>query len=147
MNTLQAWIDRVFRFEIIDGHGAVALYLHRWRLLSLGGGRAVYLHHFLGSDWSRDLHDHPKPFVSIGLRGGYVEETFNPVQLVTKRRQWRAPWIRRFPAWHVHRLRITRARPTWTLVYVGKAVRDWGFWTPAGWVEWSVYVRQFGGRR
>ena len=50
-------------------------YLYRWTLAVLGRGRRCYLHRYLGSDWARDLHDHPKVFWSIGLWGGYVEQT------------------------------------------------------------------------
>lgn len=35
---------------------------------------AVRLHEILRSDNDRDLHDHPWPFVSVILRGGYYEE-------------------------------------------------------------------------
>ena len=70
---LQRLIDRVFAFERIDGDRCP--YLHRWRLASFGRKRFLYLHHFVGSDWSRDPHDHPKRFISIGLWGSYIEET------------------------------------------------------------------------
>ena len=137
----QSLFDRVFGLELIDGNGAVDQYLRRWTLLKLPNGRRLYLHHFVGSDWSRHMHDHPKPFVSIGLRGAYVEGTPKGP------RRWVAPWIRRFPARHIHRLRINRSRPCWTLVYVGRPVRDWGFWTEAGWIEWSLFVRMHGGQK
>lgn len=138
--TIRNLIDRLFEFEEINGDGVVDVHLHRWRLFRFGKGIACYLHHFLGSDWSRDVHDHPKTFVSIGLWGGYVEEYW-PAGSKLRRKRFVAPWIRRFPPTHRHRLRITRQRPTWTLVFVGPWRREWGFWTPAGWMEWSVYVR------
>ena len=138
---LQQLIDRLFHFERIDGHGAVARYLHRWTLLRLPGGRALYLHHFVGSDWSRDLHDHPKGFLSIGLWGGYIE--FTPAR--PDGRRWRAPWVRYFPATHIHRLEVPRN--CWTLVYVGKLQRNWGFHTAGSWMPWDEYVRLYGGKR
>lgn len=151
---IQALINRLLRFETIDGAGATDQYLRRWWLLSLPGKRRVYLHHFVGSDWARDMHDHPKWFVSIGLWGGYVEETYGPsrpyldwARRRVKRRRWTAPWIRFFPATHVHRLRINRARPCWTIIITGPEQREWGFWTPAGWIEWSVYVAHKGGAK
>ncbi|MYE01494.1 MAG: hypothetical protein F4Y03_09465 [Alphaproteobacteria bacterium] len=150
---VQRLIDWLLRAEIIDGAGATDTYLKRWWLLALPGKRRVYLHRFTGSDWARDLHDHPKAFWSIGLRGGYVEETprrapdDRPLWLLPlRRRRWVAPWIRRFPATHIHRLRVNRSRPTWTIVITGSEEREWGFWTARRrWVHWREYVSLNGG--
>ena len=116
-------VDRILRREDIAG-GA----LRRWTLLRGFRGRALYLHHFRCSD-ARSLHDHPKRFVTIGLRGGYVEERLNPSPLLWTRatgrlrRQFRAPWVRGFPARHAHRVRVSR-RGCWTLAYVGLKRRE-----------------------
>ncbi len=64
-----AWL---FAYEEVNGRGRCPTYLFRWCLLSLSG-RKAYLHHFVGNDWSNDLHDHPRRFISIGLWGGYTE--------------------------------------------------------------------------
>lgn len=77
-------LDRILRLEEINGAGTCPTYLYRWTLLRLKNGIGVYLHHFVGNDWSRDLHDHPKRFISVGLWGGYTEET------QAGRRQWTA---------------------------------------------------------
>lgn len=131
-------INRLLAFEVVDGGGCVDQYLNRWRLLSLWGGRKVYLHHFKGSDWSRNLHDHPKTFVSIGLRGGYVEQT--PMGI----RRWVAPWFRTFPPTHIHRIRLNRQVGCWTIVMTGRTVREWGFWKDGTWWKWDRYVKKFG---
>jgi hypothetical protein len=52
--------DRIFKIEEINGSNRCPTYLYRWTLLKLWAGRGVYLHHFIGDDWSLDLHDHPK---------------------------------------------------------------------------------------
>jgi hypothetical protein len=127
-------LDRLFRKEEINGGGRCPTYLYRWTLLSIFG-RSVYLHHFVGDDWSRDLHDHPKRFISIGLWGGYTEET--PAGI----RDYRAPWVRTFPAEHIHRIALGPHKTCWTLVIVLKAVRDWGFWHDGKWMHWKDYVR------
>lgn len=106
-------------------------YLYRWRLLRVWGDRTVYLHHFVGNDWSRDLHDHPKRFISIGLKGSYIEEN------ESGERVYRAPWLRSFPASHRHRLRSTNC---WTLVITLRRVREWGFWSGGKWIQWKKYV-------
>jgi hypothetical protein len=127
------WIDRLFKLEEINGKNRCPTYLYRWTIARLPWF-AVYLHHFVGDDWSRDLHDHPKRFISIGLWGRYVEET------PSGERQYRAPWIRSFPAHHIHRLRMVNGGECWTLVIVLKTVREWGFWHAGKFVPWRTYV-------
>jgi hypothetical protein len=117
-------------------------------LLSLFGFK-LYLHHFVGNDWTKDLHDHPKWFVSFGLKGGYEEEYASLVKgcapYTTDRyvklfRVWRAPWVRYFPALHRHRLQV-KGKDCWTLVLVGRPKRKWGFWNQGKWVFWKEYLK------
>ena len=142
---------RFWRFEDLSWPIERAhTYLHRWWLLSLPGAIRTYLHHYLGSDWSRCPHDHPKTFWSIGLWGGYVEETYRFFKVkdadensVTyrqiERRQYRAPWIRKFDALHTHRLRTTK-KGCWTLCITGREWRNWGFWSNGRWIHWRNYI-------
>jgi hypothetical protein len=130
---------RFFPREEINGDGLCPTYLYRWTLLRVGTWFSVYLHKFVGDDWSLDFHDHPKRFWSIGLRGKYVEHYYNGYRQVT--REWRAPWFRTFPATHIHRLSgPTPATPCWTLVIVGRAIRAWGFWSGGTFRPWRAYV-------
>lgn len=46
-------------------------YMRRW-VLNLGLF-AIRLHHWSGSDDERHLHDHPWPFLTIVLKGGYTD--------------------------------------------------------------------------
>lgn len=160
-------IDRIFEREEMDGDGRCATYLVRWTLLKLPLGMGVYLHHFVGDDWSRDMHDHPKRFISIGLNGGYIEETpalgqldpgepeprFYPcgcshvkvefglcAHYSARRTVYSAPWIRTFPAEHIHRIRLINGQPCWTLVVVLRTSRPWGFWHRVEWIPWRKYV-------
>lgn len=139
---MKAWLNWFFRREEMDGDGRCATYLVRWTLLKWWGGRGLYLHHFVGDDWSRDLHDHPKRFISIGLCGRYVEEVMRPDSFSTATIEsvYRAPWIRTFPAEHIHRIRLIEGKPCWTLVVVLKTVRTWGFWHRGLWIPWRRYV-------
>lgn len=134
-------LSRLFVLEEINGHHRCPTYLYRWILLSTPWFKA-YLHRFVADDWSLDLHDHPKRFLSIGLRGSYVEH-----QPHGRARVYSAPWCRSFPAQHVHRLTLP-AGDCWTLVVVFQTVRSWGFWhhaenaTGSGWrfIPWREYV-------
>lgn len=124
-------LDFLFRREdLVPPDLPDEVYLVRWTLLRLFG-RAVYLHKFIGDDWTRDPHDHPKDFISIGLSGEYYEEIWTHAGGAMFRRTYyrSAPWIRRFPAETVHRIELGFDKsPCWTLAIAGKRRRDWGFY-------------------
>lgn len=139
---LRDWLDRRFRMEEINGGGTCPTYLFRWTVFRAKSFQ-LYLHHFVGDDWSYDLHDHPKRFISFGLRGGYVEETpcaSCNAKGLKHETQFRAPWLRSFPANYAHRLRLEGGRDCWTLVLVLKNVRMWGFWRAGRFIPWREYV-------
>ncbi|MGV0595662.1 hypothetical protein [Mycolicibacterium porcinum] len=117
-------------------------YLRRWYLIPRNPFINVYLHHFLSSDDDRALHDHPWWFVSLILRGGYIEigESADGKMTALCRTavtDIRSPFWRRCiafrPATHRHRvvLATTQQRddvPCWTLIVTGRRSRTWGFW-------------------
>ena len=120
-------------------------YLTRWWLLPFGETRyrarrhlpAILLHHIHRPDADRAMHDHPWWFVSIVLRGGYVErraaEGFVQAQYRAAGR-----WAFR-RATDLHE--IVSVQPgTWTLMIVGPKRREWGFLTADGWVRWDVFT-------
>jgi hypothetical protein len=136
-------LDRLFgKAEEINGRERCPTHLYRWTLLKRRNW-SVYLHHFVGDDWSRDLHDHPGRFISIGLWGRYREETpaiDDGGAACSTYRLFHAPWIRSFPATHIHRLQLIDAKPCWTLVIVLKATRPWGFWHNGNFIGWRDYL-------
>lgn len=91
---------------------------------------AVKVHNLLISD-DDCLHDHPWKFISLILRGGYVEHTENG------KRIYHPGNILVRPANFKHRLEI--CQHAWTLVITFKKVRQWGFWTKSGFVLWTKY--------
>lgn len=92
-----------------------------------------YFHKFCRSDYDRALHDHPWPFVSILLSGGYFEvhdQTLDREQ----ERFWRPRWsVLLRPAEWRHRVQLHHEQPVWTLMIVGRKCRRWGFFLPTGW--------------
>ncbi len=133
--------------EEINGGNRCPTYLYRWFLMRTRWFK-VYLHHFVADDWSLDLHDHPKRFISFGLKGRYEEITpdFGNEVRSTKAQTFKAPWLRSFPAEHVHRLRMIRRmdgtlEDCWTLVIVLRGTREWGFWHLGRFIHWKSYVR------
>ncbi|VTT96535.1 Uncharacterized protein OS=Sphingobium yanoikuyae GN=CP98_03180 PE=4 SV=1 [Gemmataceae bacterium] len=148
---LLEWVaDRVAteRFKITRAWEAVP-YLTRWTLRgarygAAGEARPVFLHHFHRSD-ADEMHDHPWPFTSLILAGGYFETTPAPGWANGSgpvRRRWYGPGslIRR-PAHWIHRVEIPAGRDCWTVVLTGPKERSWGFWCPAvGYVPWRVHL-------
>ena len=122
------FIDRLFRMEEINGG-------YRWKLTRVGWLR-VDLHHFVTDDWLGDMHDHVARCISIGLFGKYREETPGGARI------YRAPWVRSFPASHIHRITMVDHGSCWTILILLKPVRTWGFWTSAGWKPWHEYRKE-----
>src|ERR1700727_2614916 len=97
-------IRKSFGYETMNGNGLCPIYLERWTLF-YRFGYGVYLHHFLGDDWAIDPHDHPRRFISIGLKGFYFEDVFSSDGELISTKRYQAPWFRSFPAEHLHRVR------------------------------------------
>lgn len=107
-------------------------YLTRWVLWGERNAavprRNLYLHRFTRSD-SDTYHDHPWPFTSIILAGGYWEHTPTGPGGLTDRKRWYGPGrILRRPAQWKHWVEVPAGREVWTLLLVGRKVRSWGFW-------------------
>lgn len=125
------------RFDINDREDVSQVYIERYYLLFKDRPKwfpiNLFMHHICRSD-DHGFHDHPWPWASLVLRGGYWEETLEG-------RHWRGVGSFRFrPATFAHRIDIDRDRAgdeTWTLFLVGLRIREWGYLTPTGWVHWK----------
>ncbi len=116
----------------------------------LGG---VLVHRIDAADPGLDLHDHPWPFITLVLRGGYTEEWASTdeaglaAKLAARYPKAYRPGVRRsWPRWSIHRMpldvahRIVHAQPgTITLVLRTPKRREWGFYLPTGRVLWTEY--------
>lgn len=90
-------------------------------------GFAVRVHEILRSDEGRDPHDHPWPYVTIILRGGYWETRYNDAGEKLSE-EWYGPGSVLYrPAGSWHRLDLGQRRPVITLFITGKYVGTWGF--------------------
>lgn len=97
-------------------------YAQRWSLeLPLG---SIRVHHFFKSDDVRYLHDHPWWFITLILKGGYVDQTPEGNELLKPGR------IYYRPAHHRHAVIPVRPEPegSWSLILTGRPRRFWGFW-------------------
>jgi len=138
--------ERRWRWHHIpDRFDPTQTYLSRLHLLR-NRWFGVYVHHIRLPDRERALHDHPWAFVSLILRGGYVEElpdghyrgAFPAADTWHRRLVSRRPGsIHRMPADGLHRIRTLADAPCWTLIVRGRREREWGFslgpnhWEPA----------------
>lgn len=114
-------------------------YLDRLRIIQTPWF-SVLLHRIHTPDVDRDPHDHPWPFASLILSGGYRETVWdNPADLCVAHAA-----TRRQGSWHVMPMtsahKITHVNGAlWTLVLTGPRRASWGFWTDAGKIDWKDY--------
>lgn len=94
----------------------------------------VYFHILRRPDYARCEHDHPWPFVTCVLRGGYVEEVNG------KTFARRPGYIGYRPRAFEHRIVTIPKGTAWTLVIRGADRIEWGFRTTVGKVSWQEYV-------
>lgn len=146
---LEKIADRVARERFDIGRPSNGVYLTRWTLAGTrfhGTGRAVFLHRFHRSDDDDALHDHPWPFASVILAGGYYEHTADRRGKVGRR--WYGPGrVLTRTAEHRHRVELPAGADCWTLVFRGAKVKSWSFFclTAAGLlsgkaVPWRSFV-------
>jgi hypothetical protein len=105
----------------------------------------AFVHKFLKSD-PDDVHDHPWPFATLILRGGYWEWT--PVFDTEGRktgevsRWYGAGSFRTARAKSYHRIELDPNITCWTLFMPGPKQRDWGFLVRDQWIQWEQYLKQ-----
>lgn len=109
----------------------------RWTLFS-SDWLKVLVHHFMPGSDDPDTHDHPRPFITLVLRGGYWDITEDG-----KREAVFAPALRYRRAEHAHRTLVGR-KGAWTIVVMGKVTRPWGFFRDKVWYHFKDYERIFG---
>lgn len=95
---------------------------------------SLYIHKFHISDYPVP-HDHPFPWLSIPLRGGYWEHFHDGTY------KWRAVGVPSFRApRELHWIDLPAdGRSVWTFFATGPRVRRWGFLTENGWVDADEY--------
>lgn len=140
-------LDRLGRKRIVYDRIDNEPYLERYYLLLKDRDRFpfnIFLHKFLKSDID-DLHDHPWPYATLILKGGYWEwlPQFNSKgEKIGEVAVWRKPgsfrWAR---ANSYHRIELDPDVECWTLFMPGMKQRDWGFLVKNHWVQWEQYLK------
>lgn len=145
--------ERIIRRAMRTPYVHLAGYMERFWLFRFGrcgGGQSgaypligARVHHILRSDDGRDFHDHPWPYLTIILRGGYWEVRPVLVDNVVSYcvRTWHGPGsvlLRRAASWH--RLELPEGQTAWTLFCTGPKVQHWGFLVGRRKVGWREYL-------
>ena len=103
----------------------------------------IFIHKFLKSD-PDDVHDHPWPYATLILKGGYWEwiPQFNSLgQKIGEIATWRgAGHFRICSATSFHRIELDPSITAWTLFMPGPQQREWGFLNKGRWVQWEKYL-------
>jgi hypothetical protein len=141
-------LDRLGRKRIVMDRVENEPYLERYYLFLRDRERFpfnVFLHKFLKSD-PDDVHDHPWPYATVILKGGYWEwiPHFDTVGRKTGEYQvWRGPGhFRISKANSFHRIELDPDITAWTLFMPGRKCRDWGFMVKNKWIQWEQYLKQ-----
>ena len=135
------------RYRVIMDRVSDLPYLERYYVFLKDRGNQfpfnVFVHKFLKSD-PDDVHDHPWPYATLILRGGYWEWTpqfdsnGNKAGEIAK---WHSAGSLRFAkANSYHRIELDPDIECWTLFMPGRKKRDWGFLVKNTWVQWEQYL-------
>lgn len=105
----------------------------------------IFVHKFLKSD-PDDVHDHPWPYATLILKGGYYEwipqfdaqgKKFSEIAV------WRGPGsFRVCGATSYHRIELDPCVECWTLFMPGPQKREWGFLVKNKWIHNEEYLAQ-----
>ena len=99
----------------------------------------IFVHKFCKGD-PGDLHDHPWPYFTLILKGGYYEWIPGEDGEV---RKWRGPGHFRFcGASSYHRIELVDGITPWTLFMPGPQEREWGFLVNNTWVHNDKYLAE-----
>ena len=146
MKWLLKLLERLGRKRIVLDRASSEPYLERYYLFLKERKHFpfnIFLHKFLKSD-PDDLHDHPWPYATIILKGGYYEwiPTYNEQgRKLTEVAVWRGPGsFRVCSANSFHRIELDPDVTCWTLFMPGPQQREWGFMVRDTWVQWQEYI-------
>jgi hypothetical protein len=141
------WLDRQGRKRVIMDRQNNKPYLERYYVLFNIRKHFpfnVFIHKFLKGD-PDDVHDHPWPYATFILSGGYYEwvPTFNPYtnEKVGETRHWRGPGhFRVCSPTSYHRIELKEGVTAWTLFMPGPHRREWGFLVNNQWIHNEKYL-------
>jgi len=148
LKTIAKFLTKIGRQRIVLDRQSNEPYLERYYLFLKDRTRFpfnVFLHRFLKSD-PDDVHDHPWPYATLILKGGYYEwlPKFNDKgEKIGEIAVWRAPGHFRFcRADSYHRIELDPNVECWTLFMPGPQKREWGFLVNNKWTPHEQYIAE-----
>jgi hypothetical protein len=142
------FLDRMGRKRIVMDRQSDEPYLERYYLFLKDRDRFpfnVFLHKFLKGD-PDDVHDHPWPYATLILKGGYYEwlpQFDNKGNKIAEMCVWRGPGSFRIcRANSYHRIELDPSVTAWTLFMPGPKKRDWGFLVNNKWIQHEQYLKE-----
>lgn len=148
-------MNKLGRYRLIPDRRTGADYMHRYYLFLKDRKWFPFnftLHKIVKSD-DPIFHDHPWPYMTIILKGGYWEHTpvfNNDGKILTEFQVWRGPGsIILRGAKEFHWLELDEEKgPATTLFFMGPQLRDWGFLinktkTKQQWIQHENYLNNY----
>jgi hypothetical protein len=121
----KSWVEKMLRRFLIHkeiGWVEIGEVFYRYQLLKTRWFN-LYLHQLDAPAWHPvGCHDHPWWFVTVLLKGGYLEKQNSDADL---KRRYPGQILYR-PAEHAHDV-ITPYGRSWSLVLTGRKSHSWGF--------------------
>ena len=124
-------MDKIGRYRLIPDRRTGSDYMHRYYLFLKDRKWFpfnVTLHKIVRSD-DPIMHDHPWPYLTIVLKGGYYEHTplfDSKGKMIGSIREWKGPGsVIKRGAEEYHWLELDDEKPATTLFFMGPKVREW----------------------
>ena len=144
-------MNKLGRYRLILDRQTREEYMHRYYLFLRDRTWFPFnltLHKIVKSD-DPIFHDHPWPYMTIVLKGGYYEHTplfNNKGEKFGEVSRWRGPGsIIVRGAQEYHWLELEKGSSATTLFFMGPQIRDWGFLigsnTSTDWVHNEQYLK------
>jgi len=140
------WLEKRGRKIIIMDRVNNEPYLERYYLFLKDRKKFpfnIFLHKFLKGD-PDDVHDHPWPYATLILAGGYYEwvPVFNTLgEKINEIKYWRGPGHFRICSPNsYHRIELKESVTAWTLFMPGPQKREWGFLVDNKWIPNGKYL-------
>jgi hypothetical protein len=145
---LLKWLEKNDRKRIIMDRQSNEPYLERYYIFLKDRKKFpfnAFIHKFLKSD-PDEVHDHPWPYATLILKGGYWEwipKFDNIGKKFGEYRVWRGPGhFRVCKSTSYHRIELDPNITAWTLFMPGPQKREWGFLVNNNWVHNEQFLKE-----
>ena len=132
------WFTNLFLVKEIRSKTG-ELHFQRWRLFSCPWYR-IYLHKICLPDYDEHRHDHPWNFISLILKGGYLEKfaTVSNYNLVFNELRKPGALVKRSRD-DVHKVEKLLSDSNWSLVFAWGKYENWGYRVDDQWIDHKSY--------